>query len=98
MVGDQMPGFVFVAIGYVEFFRGIPILLLLFFIFIVVLSGTLILSDQKYDNITIEQYLKLVGLLSLLSFTVGYDPSVFLAFFQRVGQWTNSVGTQPTRR
>jgi hypothetical protein len=69
-----------------------------FFIFIVVLSGTLILSDQKYDNITIEQYLKLVGLLSLLSFTVGYDPSVFLAFFQRVGQWTNSVGTQPTRR
>jgi hypothetical protein len=42
-----------------------------FFMFIVILSGTLILSDQQYDNITIEQYLKLAGLVSLLSFAIG---------------------------
>ena len=33
-----------------------------FFMFLVVLSGTLVLSDQEYDNISIEQYLKLTGI------------------------------------
>jgi hypothetical protein len=65
-----------------------------FFMFIVVLSGTLILSDQKCDDITIEQYLKLAGLASLLSFAIGYDPHLFVSFFERVSKWTNNVRTQ----
>jgi hypothetical protein len=69
-----------------------------FFMFIVVLSGTLILSDQKYDDITIEQYLKLAGLVSLLSFAIGYDPHLFVTFFDRVSKWTNSAPSQPVRR
>ncbi len=69
-----------------------------FFMFVVILSGTLILSDQKYDDITIEQYLKLAGLVSLLSFAIGYDPHLFVAFFERVSQWTSNVPSQPVRR
>jgi hypothetical protein len=69
-----------------------------FFMFIIILSGTLILSDQKYDDITIEQYLKLAGLVSLLSFAIGYDPHLFVSFFERVSQWTSSVPSQPPRR
>jgi hypothetical protein len=69
-----------------------------FFMFIVVLSGTLILSDQKYDDITIEQYLKLAGLVSLLSFTIGYDPHLFVTFFERVSKWTDNVPSQKVRR
>jgi hypothetical protein len=69
-----------------------------FFMFIVILSGTLILSDQKYDDITIEQYLKLAGLVSLLSFAIGYDPHLFVTFFERVSQWTSHVPSQPPRR
>jgi hypothetical protein len=69
-----------------------------FFMFIVILSGTLILSDQQYDNITIEQYLKLAGLVSLLSFAIGYDPHLFVSFFERVSRWTNTVPSQSARR
>ncbi len=69
-----------------------------FFMYIVILSGTLILSDQKYDDITIEQYLKLAGLVSLLSFAIGYDPQMFVTFFERVTKWTSDVSTRPPRQ
>ncbi|HWE38917.1 MAG TPA: hypothetical protein VG406_20375 [Isosphaeraceae bacterium] len=62
-----------------------------FFLFLVILSGTLILADQKFDDISIEQYLKLSGLVSVLSFAIGYDPRRFVTLFQRVSQWTNST-------
>ena len=68
-----------------------------FFMFLLVLSGTLVLSDQKYDDISIEQYLKLTGLVSILSFAIGYDPRLFVVFFERVSQWTNTTWTQPIR-
>jgi len=66
-----------------------------FFMFVVILSGTLVLSDQKFDNISIEQYLKLTGLVSLLSFAIGYDPRLFVTFFERVSQLTNNARPQP---
>ncbi len=64
-----------------------------FFIYIVIVSGILVLGDQKFDEITIAQYLRLVGVCSVLSFAVGYDPHVFVTLFQRVGQWTSSPKT-----
>jgi hypothetical protein len=69
-----------------------------FFLFLAVLSGTLFVSEQKFDNISIEQYLKLAGLVSLLSFAIGYDPHLFVAFFARVSQWTNTIATTADRR
>jgi len=69
-----------------------------FFLFLVVLSGTLFVSEQKFGNISIEQYLKLAGLVSLLSFAIGYDPHLFVAFFARVSQWTNTIATTADRR
>jgi hypothetical protein len=69
-----------------------------FFMFIAVLSGTLILSDQKYDDITIEQYLKLAGLVSLLSFAIGYDPHLFVTFFERISKWTDNASSQQLGR
>lgn len=69
-----------------------------FFLYLVILSGTLFLSEQKFDAISIEQYLKLAGLVSLLSFAIGYDPHLFGAFFDRVIQWTNSASTPSVRR
>jgi hypothetical protein len=69
-----------------------------FFMFIVILSGTLILSDQKFDEISISQYLKLAGLVSLVSFAIGYDPHLFVSVFERVNQWMNTTVSQPGRR
>ena len=69
-----------------------------FFLFLVVLSGTLFVSEQKFDDISIEQYLKLAGLVSLLSFAIGYDPHLFVTFFARVSQWTNTIATTADRR
>ena len=69
-----------------------------FFLYLVILSGTLFLSEQKFDSISIEQYLKLTGLVSLLSFAIGYDPHLFGAFFQRVIQWSNNASTPSVRR
>jgi hypothetical protein len=68
-----------------------------FFMFVVILSGTLVLSDQKFDDISIEQYLKLAGLVSLLSFAIGYDPRLFVKFFERVSQLPNHVALPPRR-
>jgi hypothetical protein len=65
-----------------------------FFMYIVILSGVLILADQKFNDISIEQYLKLVGVVSILSFSIGYDPHIFLNFFQRVGQWAGGTSAQ----
>jgi hypothetical protein len=61
-----------------------------FFMFLVILSGTLVLADQKFDDISIEQYLKLSGLVSVLSFAIGYDPRLFVTLFQRISQWTSN--------
>lgn len=42
-----------------------------FFIFLIILSGSIILSDQAFTNLTLEKYIRLAGMSSLLSFTVG---------------------------
>jgi hypothetical protein len=65
-----------------------------FFMYILIVSGTLILSDQKFDDISIQQYLKLAGLVSLLSFAVGYDPTLFGRFFNRVASFSESLETK----
>jgi len=65
-----------------------------FFMYILILSGTLILADQEFDDISIQLYLQLAGLVSLLSFAVGYDPTLFGRFFNRVAGFSGSLETK----
>ncbi|APW61305.1 hypothetical protein [Paludisphaera borealis] len=62
-----------------------------FFIFLIIQSGSIILSDQAFTNLTLEKYIRLVGLSSLLSFTVGYNPEVFRQLMDRVDKKFSDV-------
>ncbi|MDG3007262.1 hypothetical protein [Paludisphaera mucosa] len=57
-----------------------------FFIFLIIQSGSVILSDQAFTNLSLEKYIRLAGLSSLLSFTVGYNPAVFGQLMDRVNR------------
>ncbi|WP_337174062.1 hypothetical protein [Paludisphaera sp.] len=63
-----------------------------FFVFLVFLSGTVALSDQAFINLSLDRYIRLVGLSSLFSFTVGYNPDVFSQLMARVNGTLNSPG------
>lgn len=55
-----------------------------FFVYLIIQSGSIILSDQAFTNLTLEKYIRLVGLSSLLSFSVGYSPDAFRQLMDRV--------------
>ena len=57
-----------------------------FFVFLIIQSGSILLSDQAFTNLTLEKYVRLAGLSSLLSFTVGYNPGLFRMLMDRVNQ------------
>jgi len=68
-----------------------------FFVFLVLLSGVLILLEKPFDAPSQEQYLRLAGFVSLLSFLVGYNPHLFARLLKRIadlveGQAGNGVG------
>lgn len=55
-----------------------------FFVFLVLLSGVLILLEKPFDAPSAEQYLRLAGFVSLLSFLVGYNPHLFARLLKRI--------------
>jgi len=57
-----------------------------FFLFLIVQSGTILLSDQAFTNLSLERYVRLAGLSSLFSFTAGYNPDVFRQLMDRVNR------------
>ncbi|WP_165248825.1 hypothetical protein [Paludisphaera soli] len=65
-----------------------------FFIFLIVQSGSILLSDQAFTNLSLEKYIRLAGLSSLLSFTAGYNPDVFRQLMDRVNK-NLAAGTVP---
>jgi hypothetical protein len=48
-----------------------------FFVYLIMISGLLLLDDAPFSNPTPGQYIRLAGLLSLFSFVVNYNPTVF---------------------
>lgn len=48
-----------------------------FFVYLIVISGLLLLDDDPFSKPTPGQYIRLAGFLSLLSFVVNYQPQVF---------------------
>ncbi|OJW16371.1 MAG: hypothetical protein BGO49_18655 [Planctomycetales bacterium 71-10] len=63
-----------------------------FFIFLIIQSGTVVLSDQAFTNLSLDKYIRLAGISSLFSFTVGYNPDVFRQLMDRVNGNLNAAG------
>ena len=55
-----------------------------FLIFLVLISGILLISDDPFTSPTPAQYLRLGGLISLMSFIANYQPRVFGSLLRRV--------------
>src|SRR5262249_12966615 len=55
-----------------------------FFLYLVVLSGLLLLTTQAITNPSQEQYVRLAGTISVLSFLVGSDTTLFARIMHRV--------------
>lgn len=56
-----------------------------FFVYLTVISGILVLLENPIlGTMSPGQYIRFAGLLSLLSFFVNYDPSLFVALLDRV--------------
>lgn len=61
-----------------------------FFIYVAILSGSIMFTDTKqFTDISLERYLKLAGLVSALSFAIGYNPALFASFFSRVSKFAD---------
>lgn len=58
------------------FFRGL-------FIYLLILSGTLILDNSILTNPTQDQFATLAGIISLFCFLISYDPSRFRTLLDR---------------
>ncbi len=56
-----------------------------FFVYLMVISGLLVMLGNPFENITPFSYIRFAGLLSLFSFAVSYDPDLFSSLLQRVG-------------
>lgn len=55
-----------------------------FVVYLLFIAGIAITTDAPFANPTPDQYLRIAGLLSLVGFVVGYDPSAFNSLLKRV--------------
>lgn len=55
-----------------------------FVVYLLFIAGIAITTDAPFFNPTADQYMRIAGLLSLIGFVVGYDPSTFNALLRRV--------------
>lgn len=67
-----------------------------FFVFLVIVSGTILLNEQSFMTLTQERYIRLAGLASLFSFAAGYNPKAFLRLLQKVTD--NSMGGEEKKQ
>jgi hypothetical protein len=55
-----------------------------FVVYLGVITGLYITTNGPFENPTSEQYVRFAGMISLLSFLVGYDPTRFQDFINLV--------------
>jgi hypothetical protein len=55
-----------------------------FFLYLVVTSGVIVIVDSPLTTPSQQQYIRLAGLISLLSFTMSFSPQVFAHIFDRI--------------
>lgn len=58
-----------------------------FFVYLVLISGSLILFDNPFTNPTADGYSRLAGMLSLLSFIMSYNPLIYGSVFMRMDKY-----------
>jgi hypothetical protein len=61
-----------------------------FFVYLIILSGTVVVSDEAFTRLSQEKYVRLAGLASLISFTIGYHPALFRHLLERVDSFMSS--------
>lgn len=63
-----------------------------FGVFVLILSGLLILATDSLINPNQGQYVRLAGLVSVISFYAGYDPVALAELLKRIEQFLRSSG------
>jgi len=54
-----------------------------FFMYLVIISGTVIVLETPFSAPSQEQYIRLAGIISIASFIISYNPQNFASFFQK---------------
>jgi hypothetical protein len=65
-----------------------------FFLYLVFLSGLLLLTTSAITKADQEQYVQLAGTVSVLSFVIGYDPDFFSKLMNRIDGWAKQRADQ----
>jgi hypothetical protein len=65
-----------------------------FFVYLVAISGVLVLVEQPFSALSPDRYTRLAGLISLLSFLAGYSPKMLAQFLGRIAEMIEGVGKQ----
>ena len=68
-----------------------------FVIYLVSISGILVLIEQPFTALSPERYVRLAGLISLLSFLVGFRPRMLARFLGRVAQMMEGNTSRPSK-
>ncbi len=63
-----------------------PYLVQGFVVFLLLISGLLLLGESPFKDLSQEKYVRLAGSASLFSFVLGYDPRVFIKLLERAEQ------------
>lgn len=58
-----------------------------FFVYMVLISGSMIFFDNPFTNPNAENYARLAGMLSLLSFIMSYNPLIYGSVFRRIDNY-----------
>jgi hypothetical protein len=67
-----------------------------FFVYLVVLSGAMVLTEAPMTPDSADAYLRIAGFLSLSSFLVSYNPQLFGAFMVRAAGFVQGrAGSEP---
>ena len=62
-----------------------------FFVYLTIVSGILVLVEKPYGSPSPEQYARLAGFISLLSFLMGYNPRMLSRFLARVAEMIDGL-------
>lgn len=55
-----------------------------FAIYLMLISGVFLVTNDPFGNVTAGQYVRLAGLVSLASFTCGHNPKMFISLLNTV--------------
>jgi len=66
----------------------LPYLIQGFVVFLLLISGMLLISEDPFTGMTQSKYIRLAGSASLFSFIAGHDPRLFVRMLERMDRFT----------